>query len=54
MKQSSSGQLEQIPGLGKSIAQYMRDIGIYSVSQLKGQDPDELCERLCEGKASPP
>jgi len=53
MKESFSQQLEQIPGVGKSIAQDMWDIGIRSVGQLKGQDPDKLYERLCERKASP-
>ena len=53
MKESFSEQLQQIPGVGKSIAQYMREIGVHSIGQLKGQDPDKLYERLCERKASP-
>jgi hypothetical protein len=39
--------------VGKSIAQYMQEVGIQSVGQLKGQDPDKLYERLCERKVSP-
>jgi hypothetical protein len=46
-------ELEQIPGVGKSIAHDLRQIGITSVDQLKGKDPEELYERLCSFKASP-
>jgi len=53
MKQSSLKDLEQIPGVGKSIAQDMQNIGIRSVSQLKGKDPEKLYQRLCDFKASP-
>lgn len=34
--------LTEIPGVGKSIAQDLRDIGIHSVSDLKGKNPEEL------------
>ena len=53
MKQSSLKDLEQIPGVGKSIAQDMRNIGIRSVGQLKGRDPEKLYQKLCDVKASP-
>lgn len=53
MKESFSEQLQQIPGVGKRIAQDMWDIGIRSIGQLKGQDPENLYERLCKRKASP-
>ncbi len=53
MKRSDSKNLEQIPGVGKQIAQDMTNIGIYSVSQLKGQDPEKLYQKLCDFKASP-
>lgn len=46
-------ELEQIPGVGKSIAQDLRRIGITSVDQLKGRDPEALYRRLCNFKASP-
>ena len=48
-----SKDLERIPGIGKSIAQDLRDIGIASVDDLKGQDPEWLYQRLCDFKASP-
>jgi hypothetical protein len=53
MKRPCLEQLEQIPGVGKNIAQDMRNIGIGCVDDLKGQDPEQLYERLCEIKASP-
>ncbi len=53
MEPSALKQLEQIPGVGKSVAQDMRNIGIYSVSQLENQDPEKLYQKLCSFKASP-
>ena len=53
MTKSISDQLEQIPGVGETIANDMRNIGIDSVSQLKDQDPENLYQRLCDFKASP-
>jgi hypothetical protein len=45
--------LEQIPGVGKSIAEDLRRLGITSVRQLKGRNPERLYKRLCDFKASP-
>ena len=53
MKQLSSTDLEQIPGIGKSIAQDLRDIGIGSVDELKGKEAEQLYKKLCDFKASP-
>lgn len=53
MEKSDSKDLEQIPGVGKSIAQDIANIGIHSVGQLKGQNPDKLYHKLCVFKASP-
>jgi hypothetical protein len=39
--------LESIPGVGKSIAQDLRDIGIDRPSCLKGKNPERLYEKLC-------
>jgi predicted flap endonuclease-1-like 5' DNA nuclease len=39
-------ELEQIPGVGKSIAQDLRHIGITSIRQLKGKDPERLYCKL--------
>lgn len=41
MKQPLKG-LMQIPGVGKSIAQDLIDIGIYQVSDIKLYEPEQL------------
>ncbi len=46
-------ELEQIPGVGKSIAEDLRRLGITSVRQLKGKDPEKLYRKLCRFRASP-
>ena len=52
MESSSLQELEQIPGVGKTIAQDMHNIGIHSIDALKGQQAEQLYDRLCEFKAS--
>lgn len=39
--------LELIPGVGPRIAQSMEDIGIHSVEDLRGRDPEELYRLDC-------
>ncbi|MHC4778581.1 MAG: DUF4332 domain-containing protein [Planctomycetota bacterium] len=39
--------LKRIPGVGDSIGQDLVDIGIRSVADLKGRDPEELFGQLC-------
>jgi hypothetical protein len=39
-----SDPLRIIPGIGESIADDLRDIGIRSVADLKGKDPQKLYE----------
>lgn len=51
MPQKSS--LEVIPGVGKSIARDLRDLGIEEVSDLKGQDPEKLYAKLCRLRGTP-
>jgi hypothetical protein len=41
-KQKSLKELMEIPGVGKSIAVDLWDIGIRNISDLKGHDPDLL------------
>jgi hypothetical protein len=53
MKQLSAKDLEQIPGVGKKIAQEMQNIGIGSVGQLKGKKPEKLYQKLVDFKAAP-
>jgi hypothetical protein len=47
MKSTNPNQLESIPGVGKSIAQDLRGLGIHAVADLRGQNPEELYGRLC-------
>ena len=53
MESSSLHQLQQIPGVGKTIARDMLNIGINSIDDLKGRKAEQLYDRLCEFKASP-
>jgi hypothetical protein len=41
-KQQAIKELSTMPGVGKSIANDLWNIGIASVADLKGQDPDVL------------
>ncbi len=43
MKNSqNTNELQIIPGVGKSIAEDLRNIGIQTVADLKGKDPEKL------------
>ena len=53
MESSGLHQLEQIPGVGKTIARDMLNIGINSIDDLKGKQAQQLYARLCDFKASP-
>mgnify|MGYP002642361400 CR=1 FL=1 len=53
MPEQSVENLEQIPGVGKIIAQDLSAIGIRSCDDLKDRDPQWLYEKLCNFKASP-
>lgn len=41
-------ELQQIPGVGKSIAQDFWNIGIRQISDLKDQDPEKLYQKICQ------
>jgi hypothetical protein len=45
--------LLQIPGVGTRIAQDLQSIGIHRADDLRGKNPEQLYQRLCDGKASP-
>ncbi len=47
MARKITSELEQIPGVGKSIAQDLQNLGIQSIQDLKDQDPEALYQRLC-------
>lgn len=40
-------ELQQIPGVGKAVAQDLLNLGIRRISDLAGRDPEELYEQLC-------
>ena len=40
-------EFRQIPGVGKSIAEDLWNLGLRSVSNLKNQDPETLYTKLC-------
>ena len=42
MNKTTRSELEIIPGVGKSIAQDLQNIGIHSIADLKGKNPEEL------------
>ena len=44
---SSPDDLQTIPGVGPSISQDLRGLGYGSVAELRGQEPQEMYERLC-------
>jgi hypothetical protein len=46
-KQQSLRQLQEIPGVGKSIAQDLWELGIRRVADLKGGNPERLYEKRC-------
>lgn len=46
-KQQSLKDLQEIPGVGKSIAADLWELGIRKVSDLKGKDPEKLYIKRC-------
>jgi len=48
MKLPMTDDLQTIPGIGPSMAQDLRDLGIFSVSDIVGHDPELMYKRLCQ------
>jgi hypothetical protein len=46
-KKQSLKDLQAIPGIGKSIAEDLWQLGIRRVKDLKGKDPERLYSRRC-------
>jgi hypothetical protein len=46
-KLPARSELEQIPGVGPSIAQDLIGMGITHIAQLKGRSPQALYDKLC-------
>ncbi len=44
--------LESAPGVGPSIAQDLRDIGIHQLQDLGGADPETMYDKLCALRGS--
>ena len=40
-------ELQAIPGIGPSMAKDLRDLGIFELTDLRGQDPEMMYKRLC-------
>ncbi len=47
MPKKLTEELTSIPGIGKSIAKDLTDLGIKQTSNLVGKDPEVLYEKLC-------
>jgi hypothetical protein len=39
--------LESIPGIGRSLAEDLQTLGYSKTSELVGEDPQEMYDRLC-------
>lgn len=52
MKRTLPGDLQGIPGVGKSIARDLVALGIERVEQLRGQRPEALYERMMEERGT--
>lgn len=47
LKQDVLKELQHIPGVGKSIAEDLWNLGIRSIHDLNGQNPEELYHEQC-------
>jgi len=50
-KTAAGSGLQRIPGIGPAIARNLEAIGVRSVGQLRGADPQLLYDKLCRLKA---
>jgi len=48
MNKKELKELQKIPGVGKSIAMDLWNLGIRKISDLKGMDPEQLYLQQCE------
>ncbi|MDP2885584.1 MAG: helix-hairpin-helix domain-containing protein [Ignavibacteria bacterium] len=46
-RQQATRQLQEIPGVGKSIAEDLWLLGIRQIADLKGKDPEKLYIKRC-------
>jgi hypothetical protein len=45
--------LEEIPGIGPKLARHLHDLGLRSVDNLQGQNPEKLYGRLMALRGCP-
>ena len=48
MDKSILNEFQKIPGVGKSIAQDLYNLGYRAITELKDQDPEEMYLKSCE------
>jgi hypothetical protein len=48
IKQQILKKFQQIPGVGKKIALDLYNLGIRSIKDLKGKNPNNLYQKLCK------
>ena len=47
MNKKAKTGLQQIPGIGKNMAQHLTDLGYTDIASLKSQDPEDMYLRDC-------
>ncbi|HUO28090.1 MAG TPA: helix-hairpin-helix domain-containing protein [Bryobacteraceae bacterium] len=52
-RQYARSALEEIPGVGPSIANDLHRLGIQTVAELRGRSPESLYRNLCEQVGRP-
>ncbi|MBI5637131.1 MAG: DUF4332 domain-containing protein [Nitrospinae bacterium] len=50
MRGRATSPLQEIPGIGPSIAVYLEGAGIRTVADLKGRDPEAIYEAICRAQ----
>ncbi len=53
MTNPTHNDLQRIPGVGPSIAADLQGLGIDTVAELRGEDPERLYRRLCVQAGGP-
>jgi len=48
----AENDLQTIPGVGRRIARDLIDLGYHSTADIRGEDPQQMYERLCELRAA--
>lgn len=51
--QNAADELQNIPGVGRSIAEDLRSLGISRVIDLRDKDPEVLYDELCKKMGKP-